>query len=238
MALGHHHARPAARPTRRRHDGLQRRAGVRLRAARQGQSRERDVRCSNARAPMPGCAASAITGEVWEAINEGWMTLQRLLARPVRESNLGDGAGGDPARGDAGARRHARLDAAQRGLQLRPRRHVPRARRQHRAHPRREILPAAAVARLCRHRRSIPASGTHVLRSLSGERAYRWLNAGRMDARGDRRVPDPRRAVSRAAWRSAIDQLRENLAALARIHGDEGQPNVLMRDADQRLCRA
>ena len=31
---------------------------------------------------------SALTAEVWEAVNEGWMTLRDLLARPVRESNL------------------------------------------------------------------------------------------------------------------------------------------------------
>ena len=32
---------------------------------------------------------SAITMEVWEAVNEGWMTLRELLARPVREAGLG-----------------------------------------------------------------------------------------------------------------------------------------------------
>ena len=32
---------------------------------------------------------SAITMEVWEAVNEGWMTLRDMLARPVREANLG-----------------------------------------------------------------------------------------------------------------------------------------------------
>src|SRR5688572_16264735 len=31
---------------------------------------------------------SAITLEVWEAVNEGWMTLRDLLARPVRDASL------------------------------------------------------------------------------------------------------------------------------------------------------
>ena len=31
---------------------------------------------------------SAITSEVWEAVNEGWMTLRDQLARPVKETNL------------------------------------------------------------------------------------------------------------------------------------------------------
>src|SRR6185369_2564885 len=33
---------------------------------------------------------TAITREVWEATNEAWMTLCEVLARPVREANLGD----------------------------------------------------------------------------------------------------------------------------------------------------
>src|SRR5690606_1844581 len=31
---------------------------------------------------------SSITGEVWEAVNEGWMTLRDQLTRQVRQSNL------------------------------------------------------------------------------------------------------------------------------------------------------
>ena len=33
---------------------------------------------------------TALTREVWEATNEGWMTLHEMLSRPVKESNLGD----------------------------------------------------------------------------------------------------------------------------------------------------
>ncbi|MBU2341648.1 MAG: alpha-E domain-containing protein, partial [Alphaproteobacteria bacterium] len=73
-----------------------------------------------------------------------------------------------------------------------------------------------------------------VLRSVSGDSAYRWLNAGQIDARGivnflvlDERFPRSL-AYSHAA-------LRENLAALARIHGVEGRSNELMRESDTRL---
>ena len=31
---------------------------------------------------------SAITLEVWEAINDGWMNLGEMLARPIRDSSL------------------------------------------------------------------------------------------------------------------------------------------------------
>jgi uncharacterized alpha-E superfamily protein len=73
-----------------------------------------------------------------------------------------------------------------------------------------------------------------VLRSLSAERAYRWLNAGQMDPRGiaeflilDERFP---RSLS-----FCYKALRNNLAELARFHGQEGRSNELMREADQRL---
>src|SRR5690606_11357739 len=60
----------------------------------------------------------------------------------------------------------------------------------------------------------------NVLRSLSGERAYRWLNAGRMDARSiaDFVVLDRRFPRSLAFCYAAI---AENLAALARLRSEE-----------------
>ncbi len=42
----------------------------------------------NARTNARLCRSS-ITAEVWEAVNEGYMSLKELLARPVREGNLG-----------------------------------------------------------------------------------------------------------------------------------------------------
>ena len=78
------------------------------------------------------------------------------------------------------------------------------------------------------------AQWDNVLRSLSGERAYRWLNAGRMDARSIAEfvILDDRFPRSLAFCYAAM---RENLAALARLHGQEGPAHELMRLADQRL---
>ena len=78
------------------------------------------------------------------------------------------------------------------------------------------------------------AQWDNVLRSLSGERAYRWLNAGRMDARSIAEfVILADRAPRSLAFCYAA--MRENLAALARLHGQEGPAHELMRLADQRL---
>jgi uncharacterized alpha-E superfamily protein len=73
-----------------------------------------------------------------------------------------------------------------------------------------------------------------VLRSLSGERAYRWLNAGRMDARSIANfvILDARFPRSLAFCYAA---LRENLGALARLHGQDGEANTRIRDAHQNL---
>jgi uncharacterized alpha-E superfamily protein len=176
---------------------------------------------------------SAITGEVWEAVNEGWMTLRDLLARQVRESNLGTAL--------AAIRRESTLArGATHGSMIRD-----------------EVYSFARLgtfvergdntARILDMKYyvllpSISYVGTaldtgqweHVLRSLSGERAYRWLNAGRMDARSitnfvilDERFP---RSLA-----FCYEQLRENLASLALLHGHEGEANALIREADQTL---
>ncbi len=73
-----------------------------------------------------------------------------------------------------------------------------------------------------------------VLRSVSGDRAYRWLNAGTIDAKGivEFLTLDDRFPRSIAYCQSA---LRDELAALARLHKIEGKSNELMREADMRL---
>ncbi len=78
------------------------------------------------------------------------------------------------------------------------------------------------------------AQWDNVLRSLSGERAYRWLNAGRMDARSiaDFVILDDRFPRSLAFCYVA---LRDNLADLARLHGFEGKAHELLRGAGQQL---
>lgn len=176
---------------------------------------------------------SAITGEVWEAINEGWMTLRDLLARQVRESNLGTAL--------SAIRRESTLArGATHGSMLRD--EVYSFARAgtfiERADNTARILDIKYYVLLP----SLSHVGTaldtgqwdNVLRSLSGERAYRWLNAGRMDARSiaDFVILDARFPRSLAFCYTA---LRENLGSLARLHGHEGEANTRIRDAHQDL---
>ncbi|TIX50799.1 alpha-E domain-containing protein [Alteraurantiacibacter aquimixticola] len=176
---------------------------------------------------------SAITLEVWEAINEGWMTLCDLLARPVRESNLNTALGAirresSLARGatHGSMLRNETYSFARAGTFL------------ERADNTARILDVKYYLLLP----SLAYVGTaldtgqwdNVLRSLSAERAYRWLNAGRMDARSiaDFLILDERFPRSLAFCYSAM---RENLSALSRLHGKEGSAHEAMRIADQQL---
>ena len=94
---------------------------------------------------------TALTREVWEAVNESWMTLKDELAQPVADRDLPDMLDLVRSPERSGARRDARHAAAQRRVPVRPARHIHRARRQHRADHRRQIFRAAAV----HHRRRL-----------------------------------------------------------------------------------
>ena len=73
-----------------------------------------------------------------------------------------------------------------------------------------------------------------VLRSVAGERAYRWLNAGSMDPRGIARflILDGRFPRSLVF---CYEKLRSNMGSLAREYGQETQAHQLLRDAGARL---
>lgn len=176
---------------------------------------------------------SALTAEVWEAINEGWMTLRDLLARPVKDSNLNMALGAirresTLARGatHGSMLRNETYSFARAGTFL------------ERADNTARILDVKYYLLLP----SLSYVGTaldsgqwdNVLRSLSAERAYRWLNAGRMDARSiaDFLILDDRFPRSLVFCYAAI---RENLAQLARLHGREGSAHEAMRGADLKL---
>lgn len=176
---------------------------------------------------------SAITAEVWEAINEGWMTLRDLLARPVRDSNLNMAL--------AAIRRESSLArGATHGSMLRNEAYsFARAGTfLERADNTARILDVKYYLLLP----SLSYVGTaldtgqwdNVLRSLSAERAYRWLNAGRMDARSiaDFLILDERFPRSLVFCYAAM---RENLTALARLHGSEWSAHERMREADLKL---
>lgn len=176
---------------------------------------------------------SAITTEVWEAVNEGWMALRDLLARPVRDSSLNAAL--------SAIRRESTLArGATHGSMMRNEVYsfVRAGTFIERADNTARILDVKYYLLLP----SLSYVGTpldtgqwdNVLRSVSGERAYRWLNAGRMDARSiaELLILDDRFPRSLAFCYAAM---RQNLAALARLHGHEGPAQALMREADQRL---
>lgn len=177
---------------------------------------------------------SAITREVWEAVNEGWMTLRDLLARPVRQTNLNQVL--------AAIRRESTLArGATHGSMLRNETYsFGRAGTfLERADNSARILDVKYYLLLP----SVAYVGTaldtgqwdNVLRSLSAERAFSWLNAGRMDARSiaeflilDQRFPRSLAYCHRA--------MGENLAALAAFHGREGRAHLALQECDRRLA--
>jgi len=186
---------------------------------------------SNARA-----ARTSITAEVWESVNESWMVLDQLLVRPVRETGLGAVL--------AMIRRAATLvRGATYGSMLRNEIY-------HFARAGTYIERADNTARILdvKYYLLLPSlayvgssldSGQWdtVLRSLSAERAYRWLNAGRMDPRGiaeflilDRRFP---RSLA-----FCYDALAGNLASLEELHGAQNPCNAMIAEADGRLRTA
>ena len=183
---------------------------------------------SNARAVRTG-----ITREVWETVNDTWMTLREMLARPTAETRLGDVL-------DTIRRQATQVRGAMEGTMLRN--EIYNFARLgtflERADNTARILDVKYYVLLP----SLSYVGSsldnvqweNVLRSVAGERAYRWLNAGRMEARGiaeflicDGRFP---RSLS-----FCYGKLRSNLEHLAREYGQEVGAHAVLRDADQRL---
>lgn len=178
-------------------------------------------------------ARNAISRELWEAVNEAWMDLSAALKRPVTSGQLGDVLAGIRR---AGTQVHGAME----GSMLRDQGY-------HFARAGTFIERGDATARLIDVKYflllpSLSYVGTsldtgqwdNILRSVGGERAYRWLHAGRIDARGivEFVILDDRFPRGLAFCHS---ELREALRELARIRGEEGRSNELIRQADQRL---
>ncbi|SFF94859.1 Uncharacterized conserved protein, Alpha-E superfamily [Novosphingobium sp. CF614] len=176
---------------------------------------------------------TSITNSVWEATNEGWMTLRDLLSRPVRETSLGEVL--------AAIRRQATLvRGAMEGSMLRNEvfnfarigTFIERADNTARILDVKYyvLLPSAAW---------VGSSLDNVqwdtlLRSVAGYRAYSWLNAGSMDPRGIARflILDgqfPRSLIF------CYEKIRSNMAGLAKEYGHEVSAHELLRDAGARL---
>ena len=177
---------------------------------------------------------SAITGEVWEAVNEGWMSLRDLLAKPVRDGNLNlvlntirrestlarGATHGSMLRNEtyAFARAGTFLERADNTARILDVKYYL-------------LLPSLSYVGTALD----AGQWENILRSLSGERAYHWLNAGRMDARSivNFLVLDERFPRSLAF---CYGQMRDNLEDLARLHGTEGSASEEMRLADLKLA--
>jgi len=174
-----------------------------------------------------------ISSDVWEAVNANWMKLDRLLARPVGPTVVGEVL---IAIRRAGTQVHGAFD----GSMLRDEGY-------HFARAGTFIERADSTARILDMKYflllpSLAYVGSsldtgqweQVLRSVAGARVYSWLNAGQIEARGivEFLVLDDRFPRSLAFCRNA---LRECLAALARTHGFEGSCHALMHAADARF---
>lgn len=178
-------------------------------------------------------ARNVVTSEIWQAVNDSWMQIRDLLAKPVADQRLGDVLG---IIRQSGMLVHGAIIGT-----------MPRDEGFHFAQAGTFIERADEVARLLdiKYYLLLPSLSyvgssldtgqwDSVLRAVSGDRAYRWLNDGQIDARGivqflvfDRRFPR-----SLAYCHTA---LRDHLDQLARIHGREGESHALMRDAAQAL---
>ena len=120
---------------------------------------------------------TALTRDMWESLNSAWLEFcSHQAGERHRRTQLPRAA-----RLDAGQRsalyRGALLNTILRNdtYLLQPARHLPRARRQHRAHPRREVLSC------CCRRVEMVGGGVDnvqwdaILRSVSAHRSYRWV---------------------------------------------------------------
>ena len=176
---------------------------------------------------------NVVTSEIWQAVNDSWMQIRDLFAKPVGEQRVGDVLG---VIRQAGMLVHGAIIGT-----------MPRDEAFHFARAGTFIERADNVARLLdiKYYLLLPSLNyvgssldtgqwDSVLRAVSGDRAYRWLNTARIDARGIVQflVFDTRFPRSLAYCHTA---LREHLDAIARVHGHEGTSHALMREAAQSL---
>ncbi len=179
-------------------------------------------------------ARTSITAEVWEAVNEVWMTLKAALARPVREANLNEVL--------YSIRREATLvRGATYGSMLRndifhfarAGTFVERADNTARILDVKYHLLLPSLAHV--GSRLDAGQWESILRALSARRAHREvIHSGKPDASGiaELLILDARLPRSLAfCWQA----LSGNLAALAQLHGHESQSNAMVQDAEAAL---
>ena len=176
---------------------------------------------------------TSLTNSVWEATNEGWMTLNELLARPVKESSLGEvlteiRRTGTLVRGalEGSMLRNEVFNFSQIGT------YIERADNTARILDVKYyvLLPSAAW---------VGSSLDNVqwdtlLRSVAGNRAFSWLNQGSMDAKDIARflILDPQFPRSLVF---CYEKLRANMHGLAMEYGHETPAHEMLRDAGTKL---
>ena len=176
---------------------------------------------------------TSITSEVWESTNECWMQISEALSRPIRQSNLPEvlkliwqlstqvrGAiGGTMLRNEVFnfARIGTFIERADNTARILDVKYYV-------------LLPSSAWVGSALDN----AQWDTLLRSAAGDRAYRWLSKGEMDARGiarflilDGRFP-----------RSLIfcyDKIMSNLGGLSREYGEETAVQQRVRNVCAKL---
>ncbi|KTR83103.1 A alpha-helical domain with a conserved ER moti [Novosphingobium barchaimii] len=176
---------------------------------------------------------TSLTNEVWQAINETWMILRDMLSRPVREGNLGEVL-------STIRQRASLVRGAMEGSMLRNEvfnfarigTFIERADNTARILDVKYYVLLPSVAWVGSSLDNV--QWDTLLRSVAGNRAFSWLNAGTMDPREIARflILDGRFPRSLVF---CFDKIRSNMAGLAKQYGGETQAHQQLRDAGSRL---
>ncbi len=176
---------------------------------------------------------TGITREVWEAVNESWMILKQELARTVTETRLGSVL-------DLIRRQSTLVRGAMEGTMLRNDIYyfaragsfIERADNTARLLDVKYYVLLPSVSYVGSSLDNV--QWDNVLRAVAGDRAYRWLNAGRMEARGiaeflmlDGRFP---RSLA-----FCYAQLRDYLDRLAAEYGDRLETHEIAARTHEQL---
>jgi uncharacterized alpha-E superfamily protein len=176
---------------------------------------------------------TSITSQVWESTNECWMQISDALSRPVRDANLGEILTmiwrlSTQVRGsiEGTMLRNEVFNFSRIGTFI------------ERADNTARILDVKYYVLLP----SVAWVGSQIdtaqwdtlLRSVAGDRAYRWLNKGTMDPKGIARflILDgkfPRSLIF------SYDKIMSNMSGLALEYGHEAPSHQLVRDVCSKL---
>jgi uncharacterized alpha-E superfamily protein len=176
---------------------------------------------------------TSITSQVWESTNECWMQIAEALSRPVRDSNLGEVLA-------MIWRLTTQVRGALEGTMLRNEvfnfsrigTFIERADNTARILDVKYYVLLPSVAWVGSQIDN--AQWDTLLRSVAGDRAYRWLNKGTMDPRGIARflILDgqfPRSLIF------SLDKIMSNMSGLALEYGHEAPSHELVRNCCAKL---